>query len=191
LAASVAAAGETLTLIPGTIESVACAFLDGSACGVAVMVTLFGFGAVAGAVYCAETVATFPLCVCVVVPLIVPHEAPPHPGPLSVQAITVLGLEPGMAVSVATIAAVAPTGTVEGAASCSEKLLEIVSAAETCFEGSATLCAVNVTLAGEGRICGAVYVPVASTLPQPFGHAAPDKLHRVEESGCPLLDTEE
>jgi len=92
----------------------------------------------------------------VVVPLIVPHEAPPHPGPLSVQAITVLGLEPGMAVSVATIAAVAPTGTVDGAASCSEKLLEIVSAAETCFEGSATLCAVNVTLAGEGRICGAV-----------------------------------
>jgi len=156
LAARVAAAGETLTLIPGTIESVACAFLEGSACGVAVRVTLFGFGAVAGAVYCAETVATFPLCVCVVVPLIVPHEAPLHPGPLSVQAIAVLGFEPGMAVSVATIATAAPTGTLEGAVSCNEKLLVIVSAAESCFEGSATLCAVKVTLAGEGRICGAL-----------------------------------
>jgi hypothetical protein len=155
------------------------------------MVTLSGFGAVAGAEYCAETVATFPLCVWAVVPPIVPHEAPLHPGPLSVQAIAVLGFEPGMAVSVATIAAVAPTGTLDGAASCSEKLLVIISAPETCFEGFARLCAVIVTLAGEGRICGAVYVPVASTLPQPFGHAAPDKLHRVEESGCPLLATEE
>ena len=90
MAASVAAAGETLTLISGTIESVAWAFLEESACGVAVMVTLFGFGAAAGAVYCAETVETFPFCVCVVVPLIAPHEAPLHPGPLNVHAITVL-----------------------------------------------------------------------------------------------------
>jgi len=165
--------------------------LEGSACGVAVIVTLLGFGAVAGAVYSAEAVVTFPLCVCVVVPLIVPHEAPLHPGPLSVHAIAVLGFEPGMAVSVATIATVAPTGTLDGAASCNEKLLVIVSATETCLEGSATLCAVRVTLAGEGRICGAVYVPDASTLPQPLGHAAPDKLHRVEESGCPLLTTDE
>lgn len=115
-------------------------------------VTLFGFGAAAGAVYCAETVTTFPFCVCAVVPLIVPHEAPPHPSPLSIHAITLLGFEPGIAVSVATIVAVAPTGTLDGAESCSEKLLVIVRAAETCFEGSATLCAVNVTLAGEGRI---------------------------------------
>lgn len=186
-----AAAGETLTLIPGTIESVACAFLDGSACGVAVRVTLFGLGAAAGAVYCAEIVETFPLCVCVVVPLIVPHETPLHPVPLSVHAIAVLGFEPGMAVNVATIAAVAPTDTLEGAESCNEKLLVIVSAAESCFEKSATLCAVNVTLAGEGRICGAVYVPDASTLPQLLGHAPPDKLHRVAESGYPLLATEE
>ena len=154
-------------------------------------VTLFGFGALAGAVYCAETVETFPFCVCVVVPLMVPHEAPLHPGPLSVHAMAVLGFEPGMAVSVATIGAVAPTGTLEGAESCNEKLLVIVSAAKTCFEGSATLCAVNVTLAGEGRICGEMYLPDASTLPQPSAHAAPDKLHRVAESGCPLLTTEE
>lgn len=178
-------------MIPGTIESVACTFLEGSACGVAVRVTLFGLGAAAGAVYCAETVETFPFCVCVVVPLIVPHETPLHPVPLSIHAIAVLGFEPGMAVNVATIAVVAPTDTLEGAESCNEKLLVMVNAAETCFEGSATLCAVNVTLAGERRICGAVYVPVASTLPQPFGHAAPDKLHRVAESGCPLLTTEE
>jgi hypothetical protein len=105
--------------------------------------------------------------------------------------MAVLGFEPGIAVSVATIAAVAPTGKLDGAESCNEKLLVIVSAAEACFEGSATLCAVKVTLAGEGRICGAAYVPAASTLPQLLGHAAPDKLHRVAESGCPLLDTDE
>ena len=121
----------------------------------------------------------------------VPHEAPLHPGPLTVHDMAVLGFEPGMAVSVATIVAVAPTGKLDGTESCNEKLLVIVSAAEACFEGSATLCAVNVTLAGEGRICGAVYVPDASTLPQLLGHAAPDKLHRVAESGCPLLTTDE
>jgi hypothetical protein len=131
-------------------------FLEGSACGVAVIVTLFGLGAVSGAVYCADAVATFPLCVCAVVPLIVPQEAPLHPGPFKDHTITLLGFEPGIAVSVATTVAVAPTGTLDGALSCSEKLLVIVRAAETCLEGSATLRAVSVALAGDGRVCGAV-----------------------------------
>jgi hypothetical protein len=43
-----------------------------------------------------------------------------------------------------------------GAESCSEKLLVMVNAAEICFAGSATLCAVSVTFAGEGGIPGAV-----------------------------------
>jgi hypothetical protein len=93
---------------------------------------------------------------CVVTTVSVPHEVPLQPVPLNDQASTVLGLEFGAGVIVATIVAVPPAGTPDGALSCSEKLLVMVSDAEICFEGSATLCAVNVTFAGEGRIPGAV-----------------------------------
>jgi 3-mercaptopyruvate sulfurtransferase SseA len=68
-------------------------------------------------------------------------------------------------------------------------LLVIVTVAEICFEGSATLCAVSVTLAGDGRIPGAVNRPLESTVPQAVGHAPPDKLQRTVVSGCPLLVT--
>lgn len=68
-------------------------------------------------------------------------------------------------------------------------VIALVTAAESCFEGSATLCAVSVTLVGEGRIPGAVYVPLESTVPHAFGHAGPDKLQRTVVSGWPLLVT--
>jgi hypothetical protein len=138
------------------MASVTCAFFDGSAWGVTVTTTVFGFGAACGALYVAETVLTLPPVDCVVTTVNVPQEAPLHPGPLSDHASTLLGAEPGTGVSVATIVAVPPAGTPEGAESCSEKLLVIVAAVETCFEGSATLCAVSVMVADDGRICGAV-----------------------------------
>jgi hypothetical protein len=100
-----------------------------------------------------------------------------------------LGFEPGTGVSVATIVAVAPAGTLDGAESCKEKLLVMATVAEICFEGSATLCAVNVTLAGEGSVCGAVYFPLASTVPQPLVQAGPERLQRMAVSGWPLLVT--
>jgi hypothetical protein len=87
------------------------------------------------------------------------------------------------------IVAVPLAGTLKGAESCNKKLLVMATVAETCFEGSATLCAVSVTLAGAGRLPGAVYFPLASTVPQPLVHAAPDKLQRTVVSGCPLLAT--
>ena len=93
---------------------------------------------------------------CVVTTVRVPQEVPLQPGPLSDHASAVLGLEFGAGVIVATIVAVPPAGTLDGAVSCSEKLLVMVSAAEICFEGSATLCAASVTFVGEGRIPGAV-----------------------------------
>lgn len=108
-------------------------------------------------------------------------------GPGRVRAV--LGFEPGTGVIVATIVAVAPAATLDGAESCNEKLLVMVSAAEICFEGSATLCAVKVTVAGEGSVCGAVYVPMASTEPHPLAQAAPERLQRIEVSGCPLVVT--
>jgi len=86
----------------------------------------------------------------------VPQELPLQPGPLSAQDRAGLGFEPGTGVSLATIVAVPPTGTLDGAESCNEKLLVMDTTVETCFAGSATLCAVNVALAGEGRFRGAV-----------------------------------
>jgi hypothetical protein len=84
---------------------------------------------------------------------------------------------------VATIVALVPAGTPDGAESCNAKLLVMVTAAEICFEGSATLCAVSVTLAGDGSIPGAVNVPLESRTPHALGHAAPDKLQRTVVSG--------
>jgi hypothetical protein len=144
---------------------------------------------VAGAVYIAEFEKLLPPADCVVMTFNVPQELPLQPGPLSAQDSDALGFEPGTGVIVATIVADPPAGTLEGAESCSEKLLVMATAAEICFEGSATLCAVSVALAGEERICGAVYLPLASTAPHPPAHAAPERLQRIAVSGCPLLVT--
>ena len=125
----------------------------------------------------------FPPGDCVVTTLNTPQDDPLQPEPLSAQVSTVLGLELGAGVRVATIVVLPPAGTLVGAESCSVKLLVIVTDAETSFDGSATLCAVSVTLAGEGRIPGAVKGPLESIVPHAFGHAAPDKLQRMVLSG--------
>lgn len=119
----------------------------------------------------------------------VPQELPLHPGPLNTQESAALGFEPGTGVSVATSVAVAPAATPDGAVSCREKLLVMATVTEVCFEGSATLCAVSVALPGDGRICGATYFPLASTVPHPLVHAGPERLQRIPVSGCPLLVT--
>jgi hypothetical protein len=111
---------------------------------------------VLGAVYVAKAAMALPLADCVVTTVNVPQELPVHPEPLSAQASVVLGFEEGTGVSVATIVPDAPGVTLEGAESCNEKLLVMATTAEICFEGSATLCAVSVALAGEERVCGAV-----------------------------------
>jgi hypothetical protein len=144
---------------------------------------------VVGAVYVAEFEKLLPPWDCVVITVSVPQELPLQPGPLSAQDSDVLGFEPGTGIIVATIVADAPAGTLAGAESCKEKLLVMATAADICFEGSATLCAVSVALAGEGRICGAVYLPLVSTAPHPPAHAGPERLQRIAVSGCPLLVT--
>jgi len=130
-----------------------------------VTVIVFGLGAAVGAVYVAEFERAPPPADWVVTTARVPQELPLHPGPLRDQVSAALGLEPGTGISVATIVAVPPAGTPLGAESCSDRLLVIATVAEICFEGSATLWAVSVAFAGEGRICGAVYFPPASTVP--------------------------
>ena len=117
---------------------------------------MFGVGADDGAIYVAESVPAPPPPDCAVTTFSDPQDAPLHPMPDKDHASVSLGFEPGTGVSVATIPAEAPTGTLAGAESCSVKLLVMVSAAEARLEGSATLCAVSVAVAGDGKICGAV-----------------------------------
>jgi hypothetical protein len=189
LAASVAVLGVTLTPTPGAMASVACASFEGSASGVTAMVTVLGVGALLGAVYVAEFDNLLAPADSVVIVVSVPHPAPLQPVPVSDHASTWLGFDPGTAVSVATIAAVALAGTLLGAEMISEKWLVMVTAAEACFDGSATLCAVSVTTAGDGKICGAVKFPWASTAPHALGQPAPETLQRNVLSGCPELAT--
>jgi hypothetical protein len=68
----------------------------------------------------------------------------------------VAGFELGTGVSVAAISPEPPAARLEGADNCREKSLVMVATVEACFVESATLCAVTVRFAGEGRICGAV-----------------------------------
>ena len=80
-----------------------------------------------------------------------------------------------------------PEATAGGAESCREKLLVMLTAAETCSPGSATLCAVRVTVDAAGRNCGAVKLPFASSEPQAAGQATPEILQRIAVFGCPAL----
>ena len=69
-----------------------------------------------------------------------------------------------------------PVVSVDGPATARENELVTVIVAVPLLEGSATLTAVRETTGGEMEICGAVYVPEASTVP----HAAP--VHPLPES---------
>jgi hypothetical protein len=129
----------------------------GSACGVATIFTVAGDGGIAGAVYT-------PACV------IVPHELAAHPTPATLQEIARFGFEFAGGVSVAAYVADVPAFTDLGPTTKSENMLVRPIAAVAILEVSATLIAIKLALAGVGRIPGAVYVPVESTVP----HAAPE-----------------
>ena len=115
-----------------------------------------GFGGVTGAVYVAELDIAPPPRDCVVTTASTPQLVPPQPAPDSAQESAVAGFEPAIGVSVAAITLEPPEATLVGAESCKEKLLVMVTVAEACLEGSATLCAVSVTVARAGSVCGAV-----------------------------------
>jgi hypothetical protein len=144
-----------VTPMVGVMLITADAALVGSACGVTVTVTLSGVGAAVGAVYVAVLVVTFPELDACAIEDSVPQLDALQPAPLSVQFSTSLGLEPGTGVSVATMAALPFACTIAGATIVNEKWLVIVIAAEACFDGSATLCAVTVTAVAVGKLCGA------------------------------------
>ena len=151
------------------------------------MVIVLGLGAEGGATYVAESATALPPPDCAVNTVSEPHADPLHPPPDNDHASTSLGFEPGTGVSLAMIPAEVPTGTIAGAESDSVKLLVMVSAAEARFEGSAMLCAVSVSAAVAGSTCGAVKLPLASTVPHPAGHAAPERIQVTPPFGFPLL----
>src|SRR5208282_2230554 len=99
---------------------------------------------------------TDPPAPCVVTTVSVPQVEKLQPGPESDHDRTGLGFEPGTGVIVARMDAELPAVTLWGAVTCSVKLLVTVIAEKVCFEGSATLCAVSVAVAGAGRMAGAV-----------------------------------
>src|SRR6266403_731304 len=164
----------------------ACAFLDGSACGVIEMVTMLGFGGSGGAAYVAEIDMTPPNAWLVTM-VSTPQLAPLHPGPEMVQERFVEGFEPAIGVRVEAMVPDPPEATADGAESCREKLLVMVTAAETCLPGSATLCAVRVTADTAGRNCGAMKLPFTSSEPHAAGQATPERLQRIAALGCPAL----
>lgn len=149
------------------------AAFDGSACGVAMICTVAGDGGIEGAVYApAEE--------------IVPHALPEQPAPLTLQAITRLGLELGAGVRVAMKFAASPVFTEAGPVKAREKVLVTVIVPIPFLDGSATLMAVKVTLGGAVSTCGAVYVPVVSTTPQAVpAHPLPERTQVTARLGWP------
>ena len=113
----------------------------------------------------------------VVVTVRMPQLLPAHPLPLSAQERVLFGLEPGTGVKVATMAAVTPVCNEDGATICRVNELVKLTAAELCFEGSATLVATTVTPGEAGRVPGAVKMPEALIVPHAEGHAGPARDH--------------
>jgi hypothetical protein len=107
---------------PGRIVTTASTAFEGSASGVAVTVTVLGFGTVIGAVYVSTSgIAANPLA-CVVV-VSVPQVDPLHPVPASDHVIVALGFDPETGTSVATRFVLFPAARLLGADSCIVKLL--------------------------------------------------------------------
>src|SRR3981189_3428453 len=150
------------------------------------MGTMLGFGGGGGAAYVAEIDMTPPHAWLVTM-VSTPQLVPLHPGPEMVQERFVEGFEPAIGVRVEAMVPDPPEATAGGAESCREKLLVMVTAADACLAGSATLCAVRMTADAAGRNCGAVKLPFTSSEPHAAGQATPERLQRIAALGCPAL----
>jgi hypothetical protein len=137
----------------------AAADFDGSATLVAATLTVAGDGALAGAVYIAESPPEL---------AIVPTEAFPPAIPFTLQVTAVDGLPLLPTVAVKLCIPPSPRLADRGAIPTTTSEI-IVTAAEPLAPESAWLVAVTATLAGAGKICGAVYISApafpAATVP--------------------------
>ena len=167
--------GEMLTPICAVTVTVALPDLVESAADVAVIVTNGGLGAEDGEVYKP-------------VVLIVPHDEPTQPIPLSPHVTDVL-LDP---VTVAVNCCFAPAPTV-GASGETLTLMElgdpIVTVAEPDIAPFMSEVAVTVTMFGLGAVAGAVYRPVEVMEPQLMpAQPEPDTLHTTMPLCGPLAE---
>ena len=94
----------------------------------------------------------------------VPQAAPEQPDPAKLQLTARLGFPVPVTVAANCRSAPSSTGAVPGN-TVSEISLITVTVAAALFEGSATLVAATVRVAGDGMICGAVYSPVFEIVP--------------------------
>src|SRR5713101_9669246 len=116
----------------------------------------------------------------------VPQAVPAQPAPESCHCIARLGFESCTGENVAVKRELEPGAALEGPLIVSVKLLVMRMEAAARLAGSAELCAVSVTIAGEGRICGAVKCPPLSTVPQPLpAQPAPETAYTIVGSGFP------
>src|SRR6266481_2549456 len=95
--------------------TLACAFFEGSACGVTVMVTVLGLGDVTGAVYVAEVDTAPAPRACVVATTSSPQVVPLHPAPDSVLVSVAVADFVGSLLLVAVICTVGASGKSAGA----------------------------------------------------------------------------
>jgi hypothetical protein len=176
---TVTAVGEIVMVIAVLIWTPIDTNREGSAIGVAVIVILLGDGAMNGAVYVAcppEPTTT-----------IVPHAAPVQRVPEMLQEITGLGFDPAAGTSAAANPALLALETADGPLSVSVKSAVSEITTVLFFDGSATLEAINVTVAGEGSAWGAVKTPFESTLPQLMSeHPGPLTAHTTAVVGRAL-----
>ena len=165
--------GETETRMAGRMETENEAAFDRSASGVAMICTVAGDGASAGAVKTPLEETN-------------PHAAPVHPVPATLHEIMRLGLELATGVSVAEKAAVSPALTEDGPTNASENELVTMIVPALDLDGSATLVAFSEMLGGATRICGAAYIPEASTVPHEFPlQSSPESAHMISRFGLP------
>ena len=149
------------------------AALDRSASGVAMICTVARDGASAGAVNTPLEETN-------------PHAAPVHPVPAMLHDIMRLGLELATGVSVAEKAAVSPAFIEDGPVNASENELVTTIVPTLDLDGSATLVALSETPGGAIRICGAAYIPEASTIPHEFPlQPSPESVHMIPRFGLP------
>ena len=86
--------------------------------------------------------------------------------------------------------ALSPVKTEVGPLRISVKLLVTTMMAATFLEGSATLVAVRITLAGEGKICGVLRRPLGLTVPHVIPeHPGPLSVQSTLLLGCPAEAT--
>jgi hypothetical protein len=115
-----------------------------------------------------------------------PQAGPVQPAPEAVQKTPLAGFEPATETKRDLKFAVAPALTEDGPLTENTKRLVSETGTEEFFDGSATLVAVMVTFAGEGRICGAVKRPAPVIVPQEAPEQpAPLTAHVTEEFGLP------